>query len=89
MNVETNEEKTERMFRYYKNNLLNLTNVNDGNVRFICIEYVCRFPNINPFEMAASLLKDGIGILYDDSSINQSENRAKERKVNKLLKEAY
>lgn len=35
--------------------------------------------------MAASIAKDGIVILFDDTSISKKENQVKERKVNKLL----
>ena len=78
--VETTEEQDERMFQAYKEMLSK-----DRYTRFNVIEYLCRFPEIDPFEMAASLLKDGITVLFNDSSISKSENKAKERKVNKLL----
>ncbi|MCD7996410.1 MAG: hypothetical protein LUH21_04165 [Clostridiales bacterium] len=81
--VETSEEQKERMFNSYKNDLSNLSN--DKRVRFITVEYVCSFPKINPYIMAASLVKEGIEILFDDSSINLKENRIKERKVYKLV----
>lgn len=82
--IETEEEKTNRMFQSYKNNLVRLY-INHGRLRFACIEYVCSFPKINPYEMAASLIKDGIEIVYNDSSISKTDNIIKERKVNKLL----
>lgn len=85
--VETTEEQKERIFNHYKNRLT--TEVRDGskseNVRFNVIEYLCSFPQIDPFVMAASLIKDGIVILFDDTSISKKDNQAKERKVNKLL----
>jgi len=80
--TETAEEKKERIFQAYKKRLIGDS---DKNIRFIVIEYLCSFPKINPFEMAASIAKDGITILYDDSSISKADNRAKESKVNKLL----
>lgn len=84
--VETTEEQKERIFQSYKQDLIKTkeTSKNIG-LRFCCIEYLCSFPKINPFEMAASIAKDGIMILYDDSSISRQENKAKERQVNKLL----
>ena len=36
--------------------------------------------------MAASIAKDGITILFDDTSISKKENIAKKRKVKKLLR---
>lgn len=88
MNIrETEEQKQERIFQHYKNRLINEVRYTSGNekIRFICIEYLCGFPKINPYVMAASIKKDGITILYDDSSISKEENRRKEKQVNKLL----
>lgn len=81
--VETTEEQKERVFKTYKNRLIKESNVM---TRFNCIEYLCSFPKINPFIMAASIAKDGITILFDDTSISKKENIAKERKVKKLLR---
>ena len=53
--------------------------------RFNCIEYLCYFPKINPYEMAASLIQSGYIVLYDDTSISRSENRKKEKCVNRLI----
>ena len=85
--VETTEEQKERVFQHYKNQLTKEVRNASGNenIRFICIEYLCGFPKIDPFVMAASIIKEGITIVYDDSSISRAENKAKENKVNKLL----
>lgn len=84
--VETTEEQKERIFNHCKNRL---TTEADGrkseSVRFNVIEYLCNFPQIDPFMMAVSIIKDGITILFDDTSISKKDNQAKERKVNKLL----
>ena len=84
--VETTEEQKERVFQSYKKDLLKVkeTSGNEG-IRFNVIEYVCSFPKINPFVMAASIINEGITILFDDSSISKEENRRKERQVKKLL----
>ena len=84
--VETTEEQKERVFQSYKKDLLKVkeTSRNEG-IRFNVIEYVCSFPKINHYVMAASIKKEGITILYDDSSISRQENRRKEKQVNKLL----
>lgn len=80
--METAKEKQERIFKAYKNRLLKESS---GKIRFNVIKYLCSFPKIDPFVMAASITKDGITILYDDSSISRAKNRAKENKVKKLL----
>lgn len=81
--VETEEEKKERIFGFYKNDLVKLSK--GESVRFNCIEYVCNCPNINPFVMAAQLINEGIKILFDDSSISNKENQRKEKQVYKLV----
>ena len=85
--VETTEEQKERVFQHYKNQLTKEVRNASGNenIRFICIEYICGFTKIDPFVMAASITKEGITIVYDDSSISREENRRKERQVKKLL----
>lgn len=81
--VETTEEQKERIFQHYKNRLINEVRDTSGNekIRFNVIEYLCSFPKINPFVMAASITNEGITILFDDSSISREENRRKEREV--------
>lgn len=81
---ETKEQKEIRMFNIYKRDLEKLSKDNNY-VRFICIEYLCSFPKIDPYKMAAALSVDGIKIVYDDSSISRAENQKKERKVKKMI----
>lgn len=86
--VETTEEQKERMFKHYKNILAtegrSEEHLNDP-IRFNGIEYLCSFPKINPYEMAASLIQSGYMILYDDTSISRLENKKKEKYVNRLI----
>ncbi len=77
----TEVEKGIRMFNVYKKDLMKY-----NPCRFNVIEYLCKFPNINPYLMAASLIKSGIEIVYDDSSISKTENEKKQRKVERILK---
>lgn len=69
-----------RIFDIYKNRLSKLGK-EFGQIRFICIEYLCSFPKIDPYTMAKSLLSDGFKIVFDDSSISRQENEKKHRKV--------
>lgn len=80
---ETKEEKGIRLFNAYKDRLSN-----GGWTRFNCVEYLCKFPQIDPYKMAASLIMDGVKIYFDDTSISKKENDTKRRKVEKLLKTA-
>lgn len=79
MKVETLEEKEKRIFESYKQDLIKIAI--DGKMRFICIEYKCHFPKINPYKMANALMNEGLEIVFDDSSISQKENLVKKRKL--------
>jgi len=83
--IETEEEKKERVFEHYKRDLIRVKeqSTNTG-LRFSVIEYVCSYPSIDPYLMAVSIMKEGITILYDDSSISKVENEKKARKVAKI-----
>ena len=78
---ETQVEKEVRIFNTYKNILMK-----DTPCRFNVVEYLCSFPKINPYLMAANLIESGIEIVYDDSSISKAENEKKQRKVKRFLK---
>ena len=78
---ETQVEKEVRMFNAYKNDLIGY-----NPCRFNVVEYLCSFPEIDPYLMAASLIESGIEIVYDDSSISKAENEKKQRKVKRFLK---
>lgn len=78
--TETQEQKEARIFNHYKNRL---KEIDSKKIRFSTIEYLCYFPKIDPFAMAAAIARDGYKILFDDSSISADENK---RKLEKLLK---
>ena len=82
--METKEQKERRLFDFYKNDLIKLAS-DEKKVRFICIQYLCQYPKIDPYIMAASLIKSGMKIVYDNSAISLEENRKDESKVNRLL----
>lgn len=83
MRIETEAQKEKRMFEFYKNDLERLGK-EIGQVRMNVIEYVCSFPKINPYKMAASIVFDGFKVVFDDSSISQKENERKRKTVEKL-----
>ena len=70
-----------RIFDHYKNRL---TKEGNGQTRFNVIQYLCGFPGINPYEMAAALIKDGVDVAFDDSSISRAANEAHQRSVAKM-----
>lgn len=80
---ETEKQKEIRIFNIYKKNLEKLGKEH-RQIRMLCIEYVCSFPKINPFEMAKSLKNSGYSVVFDDSSISKAENEKKRQKVEKF-----
>ena len=83
MRNETAAEKEKRVFEFYKKDLERMGE-EMGHVRMIVIEYVCSFPKINPYKIAASIVSDGFKVIFDDSSIIQKENERKQKAVEKL-----
>ena len=83
MRNETAAQKEKRMFEFYKNDLERIGE-KMGQVRMNVIEYVCSFPEINPYKMAATIIFDGFKVVFDDSSISQKENERKRKAVEKL-----
>ena len=81
MRKETAQEKENRMFEHYKKRL-----GMDGETRMNIIEYLCRFPKIDPIKMAAALVSDGCIVAFADSSITKKENERKQKEVKKLIK---
>ena len=84
--LETEEQKKERMFNHYKQYIMSGDKPVKNTTRFNVIEYLCNCPRIDPYVMAASILKDGWTINFDDTSISTEDNNKKRRKVEKLLK---
>lgn len=81
---ETAKQKEIRIFNLYKKDLEKLGKEH-GQIRMICIEYVCSFPKINPFKMAKVLKNSGYNVVFDDSTISKAENEKKRRKVEKFV----
>lgn len=76
-----------RMFELYKKRIIEERPKTCGNgIRFNVVQYLCYFPNLDPVEMAASLMLDGYQILYDDSSISKEENKRNRHIVEQFVK---
>lgn len=74
------------MFDHYKRRLIKECDNNPDGIRFLCIQYLCQFPGIDPVEMAASLQRDGYAILFDDTSISARENAANRAAVKRAAR---
>lgn len=77
---ETVEQKRERIFNFYKEELTK-DNIECGQIRFNVIQYVCHFPGIDPFKMASVLISEGCDVVFDDSSITERENKKLKNQV--------
>ena len=75
----------EELFQSYKKDL-SKENLR-GEIRYNVIQYLCHFPKIDPDEMAASLIKDGHNVVFDDSSISQKENNIIKNRVASIVKQ--
>ena len=78
----------EAMFEAYKHRLMT-EGTRPGETkqwtRYNVIQYLCQRPGINPDEMAAALTREGMEIMYDDSSISTADNATHRRRVERLL----
>lgn len=79
---ETTKQRQKKTFEHYK---ARLTGDHTGWTRYNVIQYLCSFPSIDPDEMAASIMRDGVEVRFDDSSISAAQNAAHRRRVCKLL----
>lgn len=83
---ESPEAKQRRIFQHYKEDLKRLASrTNPDALRFLAVQYVCSFPNIDPYKMAVSLAKDGFQIIFDNSANSTGQNKAEKRKFSHLL----
>lgn len=80
---ETPEEKENRIFNFYKNNIIKLYKQNKQ-VYFNVIQYVCSHTKIDPFKMAAVLMSENYNVVFDDSSISKAENEKLRKQVLKV-----
>lgn len=78
----------DRLFGAYKLRLMRTAEITTpGKLRFVVIQYLCSFPAISPYKMAASLANDGLDILFDNSAISRAEREAERRKFIRALGE--
>ena len=54
--------------------------------RYNVIQYLCSFPKLDPDEMAAALMREGVEIRFDDSSISAADNAKHQRRVMRLVR---
>lgn len=78
----TEAKKQNYIFNKYKARLIKERAATTGEViRFAIIEYLCKYPKIDPYKMAKALILDGFKIVFDDAAITGLGNQIKRRKV--------
>ena len=53
--------------------------------RYNVVQYLCSFPALDADEMAAALIREGVEIKFDDSSISATDNAKHQRRVMRLV----
>lgn len=73
----------QQMFIHYRNRIE--SEAPNHKTRFNVVQYLCSFPKIDSYKMAAVLMQDGFSIAFDDSSISTAENQRNRRCVYELV----
>lgn len=76
---ETAAQRDIKLFGFYKRRLLALAGGEP--LRWVCVQYLCSFPGLSPYDMGAELMAEGVEIIYDDTAITRAENAAELRRV--------
>lgn len=64
-----------------KRDLLALTGGGCKPLRWACIRYKLSFYGLDPYDMGAELMAEGVEIIYDNTAITRAENAAERRRV--------
>ena len=72
-------QRDARVFTHYKRHLLALANGKP--LRWICVQYLCSFPGISPYEMGVELMAEGVKLIYNNTAISRAANRTEQQKV--------
>ena len=79
----------EAMFEAYKRRLME--GAQPGEVkqwtRYNVVQYLCSSPKLDPDEMAAALIREGVDVRFDDSSISAEDNAKHQRRVMRIVRE--
>lgn len=64
----------EEMFAHYKDYILKGDRV-EHPIRFNVVQYVCSFPAIDPYEMAAAIVRGGYQIAYETRQLARKKTQ--------------
>lgn len=79
---ETAAQRDIRLFDFYKRRLLALAGGEP--LRWVCVQYLCSFLGLSPYDMGAELMAEGVRIVYDNTAISPAANRAERRRVERI-----
>ena len=54
--------------------------------RYNVVQYLCSFPKLDPDEMAAALIREGVDVRFDDGSISAADNAKHQRRVMRIVR---
>ena len=72
-------QRDARIFTHYKRRLLALANGKP--LRWMCVQYLCSFPGISPYDMGAELMAEDVKLIYNNTAISRAANRTEQQKV--------
>jgi hypothetical protein len=80
----------EAIFEAYKHRLMT-EGAQPGEIkqwtRYNVVQYLCSFPVLDADEMAAALIREGVDVRFDDSSISASDNAKHQHRVMRIVRE--
>ena len=74
-------EQRARLWVTYKRDLLALADGGSKPLRWVCVRYKMSFCGLDPYDMGAELMAEGVEIIYDDTAISRADNAAERRRV--------
>jgi len=78
-------KRLKKLVEVYKRYLVMTDDTQPGKVkqwtRYSVVQYLCSFSKLDPDEIAAALIREGIEVRFDDSSISAADNAKHQRRV--------
>src|SRR5690606_20129709 len=74
----------------YKRYLVMTDDTQPGKVkqwtRYSVVQYLCSFSKLDPDEIAAALIREGIEVRFDNSNISAADNAKHQRRVMRIVR---
>ena len=83
-------KRLKKLVEVYKRYLVMTDDTQPGMVkqwtRYSVVQYLCSFSKLDPDEIAAALIREGIEVRFDDSSISAADNAKHQRRVMQIVR---